>query len=101
MAIDLLWIDGKPILHIVDTGKHYKNAIEIRSKRTEDIWTAFVEGWASTYIGYHDVLRIDQETTFTSSYLIDASTAHGIYLRFSGTEFHKSTGAVERYHDPL
>lgn len=33
LAIYLVWIEGKPVLHIVDTHTHFQNAIPIRSKR--------------------------------------------------------------------
>lgn len=101
LAIDLLWLDGAPVLHIVDKQTHYQNAVPIRSKRASDIWYAFVEGWASVYVGYPSVLRLDQEASFCSEFFKDVSLAHGIDLRFSGIKSHHSVGPGERYHAPF
>lgn len=99
--MDLIWLDGAPILHIVDTHTHYQNAVFIRSNRAEDIWYASVEGWASLYLGYPNVIRLDQEDSFCSNFFKDVSVAHGIDLRFSGVEAHNSIGPEEMYQDPL
>lgn len=58
----------KRVLNIVDTHKNFQNAVTIRSKRDEDVWFAFVEGWVSIYVGYH-VILLDQESTFSSEYI--------------------------------
>lgn len=101
IAIDLMWLEGNPVLHVVDTHTHFQNATVLRSKRTEDIWAAFVECWASIYVGYPRVIRLDQEASFRASVFDDLATANGVELRFSGTESHNSIGPGERYHAPL
>lgn len=65
------------------------------------MWSAFVERWASLYVGYPNVIRLDQEVSFTSELFLDATYAHGITLQFSGTKSHNSIGVVEKYHAPL
>lgn len=47
LAIDLVCLDGKPVLHILDTHTHLQNTIPIRTKKEENVWYASVEGWAS------------------------------------------------------
>lgn len=37
LAIDLMWIDGNPTLHVVDTHTHFQNAVVLRSKSARDI----------------------------------------------------------------
>ena len=44
IALDLMWLEGQPVLHIVDTHTHFQNAIVIKSKSTRDVWDAFIEG---------------------------------------------------------
>lgn len=38
ISIELRGLYGKPILHIVDTRTIFQNAINIRTKRAEDVW---------------------------------------------------------------
>lgn len=45
LAFDLIWLEKNPVLHIVNTHKHFQNDVLIRSKRAEDVWYTFVEGW--------------------------------------------------------
>lgn len=101
LAMDLMWLEGNPVLHVIDTHTHFQNATVLRSKRSEDIWAAFVECWASLYVGYPRVIRLDQEASFRATVFDDLATANGIELRFSGTESHNSIGPGERYHGPL
>lgn len=59
---------------------------------------AFMEGCASVYLWYPNILRIDQEASFTLAHLLDAATVYDIKLRISGTYSHILTGAGERYN---
>lgn len=66
LAIDLVWLEKKLVLHIVENHTEFQNAIPISTKRAEDIWYEFVEGWASLYVGYPNLIRLDQESSFKS-----------------------------------
>lgn len=37
LSIDLMWLEGHPILHVVDTHTHFMNANILRSEKAEDI----------------------------------------------------------------
>lgn len=50
------------------------------------IWLAFSQGFATVYLCYPNVLRLDQEASFTSGPFNDAETSNGIELRFSSTD---------------
>lgn len=82
--MDLKWVEGNPILNIVDTHKHFQNATVIRSKRAEDLRFAFVECWASVYVGYPRVISLDHEASFCSKIFDDLTAAQGIELQFLG-----------------
>ena len=101
LALDLMWLEGQPILHIVDTHTHFQNAIVLKSKSTRDIWDAFVEGWASVYMGYPNRMRVDQESSIMSKGWEAMASAQGIELKASGVESHNPLGVGERYHHPL
>ena len=66
VAMDLLWLDKKPVLHIIDTHTSFQNAMFITEKSPEGLWTAFVECWSTVYLGFPNVLRVDQESSFYS-----------------------------------
>lgn len=38
VAIDLMWLENNPILHVVSTNTHLQIQTVSRSKRAEDIW---------------------------------------------------------------
>ena len=50
IAIDLMRLEGKPFLHIVDTHTHFQNAAVLMSISTGDIWNGYVKGWDSVCI---------------------------------------------------
>lgn len=86
---------------VVYTHTHLQNAIQIRSKRAEDIWHDFVGGWASLYIYYPNIIRLDHEATFRSGFFRKETGTHGIELQFRGTKTQNSIGFGERRHIPL
>lgn len=101
VAIELMWLEGNPILHVVDTHTGFQNATILKGKLVYDIWYAFIECLASSYIGYPSIIRLDQEAGFAAESLKDLASAHGIVLQFSGAQSHNSIGSGERYHAPL
>lgn len=101
LALDLMWIEENPILHVMDTHTHFQSAYVLRSKRAEDIWFAFVEFWAALYVGYAQVIHLGQEASFQSSVFNYHAAANCIELQFSGIESHNSIGPGERYHAPF
>lgn len=101
VSMDLLWLEDVPILHIVDTHANFQSATVLRSKKPIDIWFTFIECWATLYVGYPNVIRLDQEANFSSSLFKSLVAQTGIELRFLGTEPHNSIGVEERCHDPL
>ena len=101
VAVDLMWLKGRPLLHIVDTHTRFQNAILLKGESAQDVWDAFVEGWASVYIGYPNRIRSDRGSVFTSKFWRGVTSLHGIDIQLSGVESHNSIGVGERYHAPL
>lgn len=101
VAIDLMWIKRNPLLHIVNTQTRFQNAVLLKGESAKDVWDAFIEGWASVYIGYPNRIRADQGSIFTSKFWNGVTSLHGIELQISGVESHNSIGVGERYHEPL
>lgn len=46
VAIDLVWLDGRPVMHVVDTHTNFQNAGFVKSKSVNDLW------WSTVEMGY-------------------------------------------------
>ena len=101
VAFDFVWLDGRPVLHVVDLQTRFQNAVFMHSKSTEAVWNAFIEIWCSTYTGFPSTLHLDQESSFTSADMASNFESQGITLSVSGIESHNSIGAGESYHRQL
>lgn len=101
LSMDLMWLDGKAILHIVDTATGFNAAEPLRGQLVEDVWNAFIYGWVTLYPGYPNKLKVDQGSVFTSARWNKLTDETGISLQMSGVENHHSLGKGERYHAPL
>lgn len=66
VAVDPMWLKGNPLLHIVYTQTHYQNAVLLKGESSQDVLNAFVEGWASVYLGYTNLIGADTGSVFTS-----------------------------------
>ena len=101
VAVDLMWLQGNPLLHIVETHTDYQNAVLFKGKSWQDIWNAIVEGWASVYLGYPNPIRADSGSAFPSKFWKGVTTLQGNNVEISWVESHSSLGVGERSHDPL
>lgn len=75
-----MWLDKKPILHVVDTHTSFRNAIYVHEKEPEGFWQALTECWATVYLGLPNVLRLDQEASFNSKRFPALADAHVVTL---------------------
>ena len=101
LALDLMFLEGKAILHVVDTRTHFSSAAFLDSQSVDGVWAAFLSAWTTLYVGYPSKMRVDQGSIFTSRRWKQLTDATGISLQLSGIESHNSIGAGERYHAPL
>lgn len=101
LALDLMWLEGQPVLHVVDLHTHFSSAIFLQGKTTAAVWKAFLICWASMYPGYPDKFRVDQDSIFKSKEWHQLSADAGIEIQMSGIESHNALGAGKRYHKPL
>ena len=101
LAIDLLWLDGKAALHVVDLHTHFSAAGFLQRQTVDDVWTTLLTIWACMYPGLPHVIKADQGSVFTSQRWHDILSLSGIKLELSPIESHNSLTVGERYHDPL
>lgn len=53
IAMDLMYIDGRTILHLVDRGTGFGNAGVLQGAVVEDLCACFVQVSSKVYPGYH------------------------------------------------
>lgn len=62
LATVMLWLDGNPVLHLVETHRNFWKAIRV--KETAGLWDAFVTCWSTVYLRCPNVIALDQESSF-------------------------------------
>lgn len=66
VAVCFVWLESRPVLHVICTYTTFQRATVLRPKSVEDIWAALLEGLFSLYSDYPALLRVDHETTIAS-----------------------------------
>lgn len=101
LSMDLMWLNKKAVLHIVDTSTLFQNAVFIRNQSSQNLWEEFVDCWVSVYTGFPEIVRLDRQSGFTSDNFRNYAKDVGVTLQFSGIESHNAIGPGERYHMSL
>lgn len=65
LTMDIIWLNKKSVLYIVDKPKKFQNAIFIKVKTAESLWTDFVNCREIVYNGFPEARILDQESSFT------------------------------------
>ena len=66
VAADIMYIEGKPLLHVVDESTHFSSASWLKKISSADVWKAFMRCWCHVYMGPPDFLRVDQGSQLIS-----------------------------------
>ena len=103
--IDIMYIDGLPILHVIDEATRFSAARFLTKSEgtkvsTLNIWQALIECWAAVYTGMPNVITTDSGSQFRDTF-IDICALHDVKVQTTGVESHNSLGIGERYHAPL
>lgn len=85
----------------MDYDKRFLNATSVREKTAESQWQLFIEIWPSAYSGYHEILRVDSETSFMTKNFVEAADCSVVVVQESYIEAHNALGVGEWYHEPL
>lgn len=96
-----MYIDGKPVLHLVDEATHYNAAQFLRKQSSTDVWKSIMRCWYRTYLGPPDFLHVDQGTNFVAKEFKECAEAEGIKILEAPIESPSTMSHVERYHVPL
>lgn len=101
VAVDIMYIQSKPVLHIVDETTHFASGTWLRRVSSADLWKAFTRAWSHMYMGPPDYLRVDQGSQFVSKEFKSSVEFAGIKLLEAPIESPGTMSHVERYHGPL
>lgn len=105
VSMDLLYLNSKPVLHVVCRDTSFGAAIFVDTKSknptSADIWQAFLRCWVTLYIGTPQEVIHDAGTNFTAKDLQFRFGVARVATKTAGTESHHSNGKVERAHQSL
>ena len=101
VKLDLMFEQGKSILHVVDDGTNMNAAGVLKRQDVGSVWNSFVSIWSRVYLGDPSEMQCDQGSVFTSHDWKALCDSHDIQLQLNPTEQHNSLGSGETYHHPL
>ena len=58
--IDIMYLDGRPVLHIVDESTRFSAARLLTKMTTDAVWEAIVMCWSSDYTGLPKCIMVDE-----------------------------------------
>ena len=97
---DVMYLDGKPVLHIVDEATRFSAARFLPRMSTDAIWDSIVLCRPRVYTGLPDKIMVDEGSQFHKIFA-ELASLHDFYIEKSGVEAHNNPGIGERYHKPL
>ncbi len=100
VVMDVMYLDWKPVLHIVDEGTRFSAARFVSDVSTKTIWRTFLECWAAVYTGLPHKILVDQANYFGPVFA-NIGALSRVEVQRTGAEAHSSLGLGERYHEPL
>lgn len=99
--IDVMYIDGQPVLHVVDDATRFQAARWLKDMSAKHAWDALRACWIDVYIGPPDVITHDAGRNFIGMEFRQLAATMSITTHEVPVEAHHSIGTVERYHRPL
>ena len=92
---DIMYIDQKPVLHVIDEATHFSSATFLPRVTSKDVWKALLRTWIYTYMGPPDHLKIDQGSNFVSKEFKGSASVLGINLIEAPVESPASMSVVD------
>ena len=101
VIVDVMYLDGKPVLHVVDAATGFQAARFMRNMSAKETWDVLKECWIDTYLGPPDIITHDAGTNFDSTEFRNEARLVGVTCHQVPVEAHWSIGKVEGYHGPI
>ncbi|THC93999.1 hypothetical protein EYZ11_006508 [Aspergillus tanneri] len=101
VIIDILYLEGKPVLQVIDAATSFSAARFLKDMSARNAWDTLRACWIDTYQGPPDYVVHDAGKNFTSIEFKQLASSMSIKVKEVPVEAHNSVGKVERYHAPL
>jgi hypothetical protein len=101
IIIDVMYLDSKPVLHVVDEATAFQAARFLRDMSAKTTWEALRVCWIDVYQGPPDIIVSDAGKNFASEEFRQHASSLNIDIKEVPVEAHNSIGKIERYHGPL
>ena len=79
-CIDIVYLNGKPPLHIVDEATRFSATCFLTKMSTESVWEGFVQCWFSVYTGLADNIMVDEDSQFRKTFA-ELAALHDVNLQ--------------------
>ena len=96
-----MYIDGNPVLYVIDEATRYQAAKWLRDLSAKHTWETLRYCWIDTYVGPPDYITHDAGKNFVSKEFRQLATPLGTNTKCVPVEAHWSIGLVERAHPIL
>ena len=94
----VMYIDGSPVLHVIDEGTRFQTARWLRNLSARQTWDTLRSCWVDTYVGPPNFIFHDAGKNFVSKEFRQYAGAMAIATRCVPVEAHWSIGIMERAH---
>ncbi|KAI1004852.1 hypothetical protein K3495_g3366 [Podosphaera aphanis] len=101
IIIDIMYIDGKPVLHVVHEATRFQAARWLDKLSSKHTWDTLRQCWIDTYVGSPDWIINDAGANFVGKEFIQHASSLAMRTKSVPVEAHWSIGIVERYHHML
>lgn len=99
--VDTMFIEGKPVLHVVDEATNYQGARWLLASTADALWRALRMTWVDVYLGPPDVIVHDAGKNYMARAFQDNADFVHVATKAVPVESPQSMTVVERYHEPL
>lgn len=89
MEIDLLKINIKPVVHVVQIQKHLSETALLPHETMESFWITFLKCWTIFHTGFSEIIKPDKGLVFTKTIFGKIVSTAVIEIDCSGIECHK------------
>jgi hypothetical protein len=101
LVVDMIYIDGKPILRAVDEATFFQAAKFLTNLQAKTTWNTLRAIWVDIYAGPPNVIVTNAGKSFVGAEFVANARIMAIEIEEVPVEAHNSIGKIERYHGPL
>jgi hypothetical protein len=98
VVIDVMYLDGKLVLHVIDVFMSFQAASFLKDISARNTWDILRMCWIDTYLGPPDNIIYDTGKNFVFAEFRQYAKSIAIQVQEMPVEAYNSVGKVERYH---